>query len=536
MVLIISDKYHIILSKIFRRFRWVGWIDEVAPRFFVFGFGWNQPNGALGKEIHEFIRYGISGIDLFPRNLSDPVQLWVELNHLVNFAGRKLIIATDQEGGGFSSLKRGFTVGVPPMALRAGNDPELARRQGEIFSKELSTVGVNTIFAPILDVNTSIENPIIGIRSFSDDPDDVIFYAEKFMEGLKKHDLKVCVKHFPGHGPTSEDSHEDLPVVKLSEEEYRAIHLKPFQEIIKNDLVDMVMTAHVLYPSVDDKPGTISKRFITAILREEIGFDGLVISDCLEMKAMKEHYGIEKATVEAFNAGVDLILISHSPDDQRKSMSALKDAMESGFIPKWKIEKSLERLERFLNDLPEFPEDVEKMLNFSKDENFENLVASKSVFVLERKRILPLKPNRSVIILYSKSDEEKAEFFVEKLKTKVARIERMDVDEDDTRILETCSNFDTVILLTRSKSKSSIEILRMRSILESIGKESIHISLFNPYDMILLCFTTVSIASFGSEEHQLEAVAKVLLDGRHPNSVLPLRWCVRGDRCDGEIP
>jgi len=498
------------------------WIKEVIPRFFVFGFGVNYPNGGIGKEVHEFIKLGISGVDIFPRNVSDPVQVWVTLKHLVEFANRKLVITTDQEGGGFSSLKNGFTPGVPPMALTATNNPVYSRRQGEIISRELSTVGVNTVFAPTLDVNTSLDNPIIGIRSFSRKPDDVLKYSTEFIKGLKSSNTAICVKHFPGHGPTNKDSHENLPVVEISEEEYRKIHLKPFEEAIRKGYADMVMTAHVLYPTIDNKPGTLSRKFMRDILREELGFEGVIITDCLEMKAMKNTYGVAKATVEAFKAGVDMLLISHSPDLQLESINALMDAVDDGHIQEARVKESLGRVERFIDKLPEFPESIYKVLKLTEKKDFEREVAEKSMVLVEREKVLPLRKDGSVLLLGVNVDNKTMEYLKTKLTGYVNITDILNLRED--QILEDgrLSEPDFVLVLTYLRNLNGRNLENpLRSICKQ-NKNVVHVSLFNPYDILDFDFLPTSIATFGSLNHQLDALVKVLRGELMPEARFPL--------------
>lgn len=498
------------------------WIKEVIPKFFVFGFGANYPNGGIGKEVHEFIKLGISGVDVFQRNVSDPIQLWATLKHLVEFANRKLVITTDQEGGGFSSLKNGFTPGVPPMALTAANNPVYSRRQGEIISRELSAVGVNTVFAPTLDVNTSLDNPIIGIRSFSRNADDVLKYSTEFIKGLKSNNTAVCVKHFPGHGPTSEDSHKNLPIVNISEEEYRKIHLKPFEEAIRKGYADMVMTAHVLYPAIDDKPGTLSEKIIMGILRRELGFEGVVITDCLEMNAMKNIYGIAKATVEAFKAGVDMLLISHSPDLQLESINALMDAVDDGYIQEARIKENLERVGRFIDKLPEFPESVYKALKLSEKKDFELEVAEKSVFLIERKKILPLREDRSVLLLGVNVNNKTMEYLKTKLTGYVKITDILNLKEDQILEDERLAKTDFVLVLTYLRNLKGWNLeSQLRSICEQ-NKNVVHVSLFNPYDVLDFEFLPTSIATFGSLNHQLDALVKVLTGELMPEGRFPL--------------
>lgn len=494
------------------------WINEILPSFFIFGFGSNCPNGGVGKHIHKFLEKGILGIILFSRNVVEPTQLWILLKHFVEFSGRKLMISTDQEGGRYSSLKNGFTLGIPPMGLTATKNLSLAKKEGEIISEELSTVGVNTILAPSLDVNNSLDNPIIGLRSFSSNPNEVVKFSKAFIEGLKTNNLKICVKHFPGHGSTNVDSHEELPVVNITENEWKEIHLTPFEKIIRYENIDMIMTAHVLYPSIDNVPGTLSKKFLTDILRGELGFEGIIVTDCLEMAAIKKHFGVKKATVESFKAGADVILISHSPNLQHEGIEALEKAIEYGEVSEKKVKESYERIEKFKNTLPEFPYDWKRVINLSKNKDFEENIARESITVIERESILPLKNIKNAVIVGVNVNriKDKIEKYLNSVAENLTFISHENLQK--SILLE---NAEIIFIVTYLKKISKDLTEKLRHI-RNLNHKIIHISLFNPYDAIKWDFMPVSIVTYGAQPYQLSALAEVIKGEIKPNSKLPM--------------
>ena len=499
-------------------------IAEMTPKFFIFGFG--ERCGKIGREIFEFLEMGISGVVLFQRNCSDPIQLWSTLRNLVEFSNRKLMIAVDQEGGEASHLRDGFTIGISAMGIRAGNDPECAKRQAEVFSKELSTVGVNTIFAPVLDVNLP-GNPVIGIRSFSDSPDDVVVYSSKFIEGLKKGKLKICVKHFPGHGPTRVDSHENLPRVWLKKEDYIKNHISIFKRVLDAVGYDMVMTAHVLHPEFDEKPGTLSKVFLTDILRNEFGFDGVIITDCLEMKAMSEVYGIEKATVESFKAGADLILLSHTPEYQMRAISALRDAVENHEIPESKVKKSLERLEEFIETLPEFPHDVTAVLNLKENVHFEDEISRRSIFHVSRcgDELPQLDGEDKFVMICFNVENNLLNMILKEMKSRDLR--PVLIQPDPEKVVEMDHEFlmaNIALIFTLVRSEQDVK--RFKNMVHRIvemKRNVIHVSLKNPYDLLEYEFVPQALATFGTTKTQISALMDVLTGKIHPSAIFPMR-------------
>lgn len=219
-----------------------------------------------------------------------------------------LLIATDQEGGVVTRLQSGFTFFPGNRALGETSDPNLAKLSALIMGQELQAVGINMNLAPVVDVNNNPRNPIIGIRSFGETPEIVIRFAEKALEGYKKAGIIATLKHFPGHGDTEIDSHEDLPIIRKSLEELEKIELVPFMQLSK--IAPVIMTAHLLVPALDvDHCSTLSEKTLS-YLRNKIGFQGVIITDSLVMQGvLKKCEIIDEAAIHALNAGSDILLI-----------------------------------------------------------------------------------------------------------------------------------------------------------------------------------------------------------------------------------
>ena len=220
-------------------------------------------------------------------------------------------IAIDQEGGRAHRLPPPFTHFPPPAEIGFNHEPALAYRAGRAAALELQLAGINVNFAPVLDVNSNPRNPVIGERSFGADPRNVTAFGAAWIEGTRHAGVIPCGKHFPGHGDTDRDSHFDLPRVHRDLAGLRQVELAPFAHACRNG-IESLMTAHVVYTALDPKfPATLSRRIITGLLRGELGYDGVVFSDALEMKAISDTYGAEDAALLALEAGVDVLLYCH---------------------------------------------------------------------------------------------------------------------------------------------------------------------------------------------------------------------------------
>jgi beta-N-acetylhexosaminidase len=270
-----------------------------------------------------------SGIILFSRNFADAEQL-ARLNAALHALPSRPLIAIDQEGGRVARLGDPFTSFPPARDVGAGADPALAEEVGRALALELGSVGVDIDFAPVLDVDSNPANPVIGDRAFSSRADEVAACGTAFLRGLQSGGVLGCGKHFPGHGDTELDSHVDLPTVRRARAELERIELAPFRAAIRAG-VPMLMTAHVLYPALDEsRPATFSPSILRDLLRREMGFGGVVISDDLEMGAVSRHMAVEDAAVAALAAGIDWVLVCNDLDLSVRTAERIAAALEDG--------------------------------------------------------------------------------------------------------------------------------------------------------------------------------------------------------------
>ena len=292
--------------------------------------------------------FDLGGIIFFARNVEAPEQV-AELAYEARSLSHEMPVwvSVDQEGGKVARFRAPFTEWPPMIALGRSGDLSLADRFGRALAIELGAVGVTLDYAPVLDVHTNIANPIIGNRALSTRADDVARFGAAIIGTLQRHGIAACGKHFPGHGDSSTDSHDELPVVEHPSDRLRAVEIEPFRAAIAAG-VAAIMTAHVVYPALDaSTPATLSSSIVSGLLREELGFDGIVVADDMEMKAIAETYSIGDATVKAIGAGCDMVLLC-GPDTGRQvsAIEAVIHAIEDETLPKARVSDALVRQRR----------------------------------------------------------------------------------------------------------------------------------------------------------------------------------------------
>ncbi|MBI3795467.1 MAG: beta-N-acetylhexosaminidase [Deltaproteobacteria bacterium] len=286
-----------------------------------------------------------TGVILFRRNYRDPetlAALCTEVHSL--FSDYSLLIALDHEGGRVHRLQPPFTHFPPAATLGRIGSPDLARRVGFAMGQELSSIGIDIDFAPVFDVLTNPRNTVIGDRAFAADPQVVGLLGCAVMRGLREGGVIPCGKHFPGHGATLIDSHDDLPRDERGEADFMQTDLVPFRRAIAEG-AEMLMTAHVQYPALDASlPATLSPVIIGELLRRKLGFQGVVVTDDLDMGAIIRHFTIEQAAVDALRAGADLLLVCHKLERAIVARDACIRALSNGTLASQRIEQAEQRI------------------------------------------------------------------------------------------------------------------------------------------------------------------------------------------------
>lgn len=329
----------------------------------------------LRQKIGQLVLYSLDGNEITPQTEALMREYCIGNvihfgNNVTDFAGAKALnaqlrelmletcdgvepfISIDHEGGRVFRFSQDFTWFPSHLALSAADDEQLTEAVGRAMGEELRAAGFNLNFAPVVDVNNNIGNVVIGVRSFGDDPETVARHGAAMARGMESAGVMACLKHFPGHGDTALDSHYFLPTVDKSMEALRATELYPYAKIFPQHVASSIMTTHILFPQVEREnvPATMSPAILQDVLRKELRFDGVVVTDGMQMLAIKDHYGVANGCVKAIKAGVDLLCIgtggSGVQDVQKECLDALYAAAKSGEIPMARIDEAVNRLLR----------------------------------------------------------------------------------------------------------------------------------------------------------------------------------------------
>lgn len=316
-------------------------LDEKIGQLVISGFY----DTNLDENILKLIKENkISGVILFNRNVKDSNTL-LALNNRLKESNKNnklpLFISVDEEGGSVTRMPSDIKRLPSNKYIGSLNNKDLSYKVGEILGEQLSYFGFNMNFAPVLDINSNPNNPVIGNRSFGNNKDIVASLGTSTMKGIQSKNIISVVKHFPGHGDTSVDSHINLPVVNYDINRLNSFEFVPFKTAIQNE-ADAVMVGHILLPKIDSKyPSSMSYEIVTNILRKDLGFNGLVVSDDMTMGAITENYSIEEASIKSINAGVDLLLVCQKYENTENVIKTLKEAVLKGTISKERLDNAL---------------------------------------------------------------------------------------------------------------------------------------------------------------------------------------------------
>ena len=308
------------------------------------------PGAAAPDWIRAWLGRGLGGIVLFADNVADRAQASALVESL-RAERPKLVVAIDEEGGDVTRLEAASGSSYPGnLALGVVDDAELTEAVAAAIASELTSIGVTMNLAPVADVNSNPRNPVIGVRSFGSDPELVARHVAAFVVGSQRVGVAACAKHFPGHGDTAVDSHLELPTVEGDLQEA----LAPFRAAIEAGVAS-VMTGHLVVPELDDAPATVSRRIVSGLLRDELGFDGLVLSDALEMRAISATVGIQEGAVRALEAGVDALCLGRVQyEDVVESVhEAVVDAVSSGRLDEDRVAEAADRVSRIAQPAPD---------------------------------------------------------------------------------------------------------------------------------------------------------------------------------------
>lgn len=317
-------------------------LKQKILQMFIVGF--SGQNYAFNRNFTELLKQGLGGIIFFTHNISNEKQFRELISNLSKDAPVPMFYSIDQEGGRvertekihggkkYLSAKQAFEMGISYL-----------QNQTKEIALELKSYGINMNFAPVLDVNTTEENPVIGERAFSANVDEVTNAGKVVIREYEKYGIISVGKHFPGHGAATADSHKTLPVIDLPKDEIENIHIKPFKEAINIGL-NAIMAAHVLYPQLDsENPASVSKKIINDILINNLGFEGLIITDDMEMNGIKGLSRIEACT-KAINAGISMFIFRDTTKDIVELVNDIETAVKTGLIPEDKINTAVNKI------------------------------------------------------------------------------------------------------------------------------------------------------------------------------------------------
>jgi beta-N-acetylhexosaminidase len=327
-------------------------LERAALRVLLPGFaGTRLPDGVAG-----LLADGLGGICLFGSNTSDGPQRLAELTGAIHEAGPDAVVAVDEEGGDVSRLHPGASPVLGAAALGAAGDLELTREAGWMVGQDLAAAGIDLDLGPVADVNSQPDNPVIGTRSFGAEPAHAAAHVAAWIQGLQASGVAACTKHFPGHGDTIADSHVELPLVAADRTTLEARELLPFRAAVEAG-VAAVMTSHLLVPALDAERPTTFSPVVTSVLREELGFDGLVVTDALDMAGASAGRGIPQAAVLALAAGADLLCLGPDKDVTlvRAVQDAIVEAVKDGRLPEQRLVEAATRIAR-LGRFPSQPD------------------------------------------------------------------------------------------------------------------------------------------------------------------------------------
>lgn len=527
---------------------------------------YNQDNPAFKEIQRQVVQNKIGGIILFAGPVYESVHV---VNRMQALAKYPLLISADFETG--VGMRFEDTFNFPwTMAIGATGDPELARRVGLIAAREARAMGVYHVFAPVADINNNADNPVINVRSYGEDPQDVARFSVAFSEGLQAGGVLATAKHFPGHGDTAVDSHRGLPSIDHTRAQLETTELVPFRALVKAG-IGSIMVAHIALPKIDNTeikplkdpgaqtdtelggevyteatsvPSTLSPVINGQILRKDIGFDGLIVTDALSMSGLTLYVNNEEGPARAFMAGADVLLKPVSIDQAIKGM---KDAIASGKITEERLNQSVRKIMAVKHELGLVKnriaplENIDSVVSGAETLNLADEIARKAITLVRNDaNLLPLKDlaNKKVFYFALSNGEDRNTVgvsFMRTLRANGIRAEQMTLDmratpEEARAVLEKANKADIVIAglfgRVRSGAKNSVGLpepgaMALRQLLES-KKPMIAISFGNPYFLNSFPAMTTYLTAYGDMSTLQRAAANAILGKQAITGKLPI--------------
>ncbi len=483
----------------------------------------------------------VSGVTLFRhRNYRDPTQI-TELTATLQAsrrAGDPLLIATDQETGQFMAIGDPATGFAGNMALGAAADPELTRRVGKAIGVELRALGINVDYAPVADVNTNPANPALGIRSFGDDPAVVARHVAAMVNGLQSTGVAATMKHFPGKGDAHTDSHHELPVLGHDRHRLKAVELVPFKAAIAAG-VKLAMTGHFALPALtgsDELPGTLAHEVLTTLLRDELSFEGVVITDALDMKALTQGTAQIIDVVAAVRAGVDLLLLTAEPGMQERISTGLQLALSRRLIDPAMLEPSYERIADLRAWVGKFPNPPLDVVGSKAHRDLAKEVAERSITVVRNADdVLPLRPGDGTVLTVQPEPTDltpadtssfESPGLADALRRHHPNVDEMVIPHrpDPATIAaatERAVHAEVAVIGTVAASLEPAQADLVRAVLAT-GTPTVTIAMRTPYDLAAYPEARTHLATYSISRPSLEAAAAVVFGTLVPTGKLPV--------------
>ena len=466
-------------------------IEELAGQVIMVGL----PGKELDDEYKKFISdYKIGNYILFARNYQDTKQMKSFMKdlyeHAINTTGSYPLVSIDQEGGMVVRLFKDVTFPASPMTTSASLNPLAPYIAGKIIALDMLKMGINFNLAPCLEINKDLLNSVMNVRSYGGTKEIVLKNAKMFVQGIQETGCIACLKHYPGSGSTEKDSHLELPIIDEEKEVLINYNMYPFFNIKE---AKALMSSHCVYSSFDSLPSTLSYILLTKTLREEMGYNGLIISDGMEMHAILDNYGIKEGTIMALNAGCDLLLLCHDYEYQKIALDAVIEALKTGRITKELLVEKVERInkakEELLKSLEEHFNSSDYIVNQEEHNIMQEIVDNSYTLI---KGIPPQLKDKTLIISSTTKvasiveDEFDNYNLTNSLKKEFKNHQVLDFN--DITLPIDISNYDNVIIYSYDAYNSQQQIDIIKEIFKT-NKEVFLVSLKGPIDS--KCFENI---------------------------------------------
>lgn len=502
-------------------------VEEKVGQLLLLGFGGTKMDPTIATFLDDMKPGGVA---LFGRNIDAPLQTLQLIRDVRSHdpVGIPMFVAVDQEGGTVVRLKEHATVLPSAMALGAAHDVDLARRAGRALGEDLKLFGFNMNLAPVLDVNSNPNNPVIGIRSFGESPSAVAELGVAYVEGLQSAGVLAVAKHFPGHGDTDSDSHYHLPVLPHDRARLDEVELLPFTRAFAEGL-DAMMTAHIALPGLGgpeaDLPATVSARVLTTLLRNELGYQGLVMTDGLEMQGIVQRFGSGEAAVRAVLAGADVVMVLWYPEKKREVRDSLLAAVRSGRISAQRLDEAVRRVlfakaRRGLFTRALLPVDEALAQLGHIDRSVVGEIASKAITLVSNDGVLPLKRGTRVVV--ASSEPLFARLLAKQTGARTLALgsapTRARVDSDSARVIDMGKSADVIVIAVQNLDyRLLVERARAQT-----GAKIIVVSFGSPYLASRLPPVNAYLCAFGWRDESTRAAALALVDADKARGTMPV--------------